>query len=249
MNLGRSLTKRLDSLKRQYQGDLGALVEERETLKREIAELRTVRDIYLEETTALNARNEELAQLSNIYSRRLEAIPEVPLNPLSTQPIIQPSLEKLRNLSHVPTHSAPSISASTSGSSTLVHEDTDRLMKLPKQDTDVSSTTPRKLKWIGSHKPKMISAPAQDSQRNKGYLDHNFQQVSVLRFTRCDQCGDKLWGSQLRCTSMCFCVFLSLINSLTTTASLSHINSHSLHRCGSNPLCPASNRRLASSPQ
>lgn len=200
VNLGRSLTKRLDGLRRQYQGDLSSLAEERETLKREIAELHAVRDIYLEETTTLNARNEELAQLNNIYSRRLEAIPETPPKPTLSQPASQPSFEKLRNLSHVPTQSAPSLSASTSGSSTLVHEDTDKLMKPSKQDTDMPSSTPRRLKWIGSYKPKIIPAPIQDSQRNKGHLDHNFQQVSVLRFTRCDQCGDKLWGSQLRCT-------------------------------------------------
>ena len=35
-------------------------------------ELRTARDTFLEETTVLNARNEELAQLSAQYTRRID---------------------------------------------------------------------------------------------------------------------------------------------------------------------------------
>lgn len=205
VNLGRSVTKRLDNLRRQYQAELTPLTEERETLSREIAELRAIRDMFLEETTTLNARNEELAQLSHIYSRRLESIPETPLKPprVPSPPTSRPSFERLRNPGHAPAQSvpalAPSLSASTSGSSTLaVHEDADKFIRPPKQDTDMH-TTPRKIKWIGSHKPK-LAASTQDVQRTRGHSDHNFQQVSVLRFTRCDQCGDKLWGSQLRCT-------------------------------------------------
>ncbi|KAJ3571769.1 hypothetical protein NP233_g3538 [Leucocoprinus birnbaumii] len=204
VDLGRSVSKRLDNLKRQYKKDLIPLTEERETLSREIAELRGIRDMFLEETTALNARNEELAQLSHIYARRLESIPEAPVKPQApTPPTSRPSFERLRNPGHVPAQSvplmAPSMSASTSSSSTLtVHEDADKFIRLPKQDADMHNT-PRKLKWIGSHKPKNATL-AQDAQRTRGQLDHNFQQVSVLRFTRCDQCGDKLWGSQLRCT-------------------------------------------------
>lgn len=212
VNLGRSVTKRLDSLRRQYQRELIPLTEERETLSREIAELKAIRDMFLEETTALNARNEELAQLSHIYSRRLEAIPETPLKQgqVINPAIPRSSFEKQKNPGHVPASSAPglapSLSASTSASSTTtIHEEHDRYMKPPlKPDTDMH--TPRKLKWIGSSKPKTTVSPAsiQEPQKNKGHLEHNFQQISVLRFTRCDHCGEKLWGSQLRCSSRCF---------------------------------------------
>ncbi|KAF9452345.1 RhoGAP-domain-containing protein [Macrolepiota fuliginosa MF-IS2] len=202
VNLGRSITKRLDTLKRQYQRELVPLTEERETLAREIAELKAIRDMFLEETTALNARNEELAQLSHIYSRRLEAIPEAPLKQGQSGPGSRPSFERPKAPGHISGQSlAPSLSASTSGSSTLtVHDDSDRYMKPPKSDVDMH--TPRKLKWIPSNKPKAAASPASvhDSHRSKGHLEHHFQQVSVLRFTRCDHCGDKLWGSQLRCT-------------------------------------------------
>lgn len=215
-SLGRSMTKRLDTLKRQYQRELIPLTERRETLSREIAELKAIRDVFLEETTALNARNEELAQLSHIYSRRLEAIPEAPLKQgqIVGTPVSRPSFEKLK--SNVPAQSAPtlapSLSASTSGSSTVtIHEDGDRYIKPPKPDTDMH--TPRKLKWMPSNKPKVTASPAtvQESYRGRGHLEHNFQQLSVLRFTRCDHCGDKLWGSQLRCTSMPQSKSLSII--------------------------------------
>ena len=69
---------RLDNIKSQYQHDLVPLTQQREALQREIAELKAVRDVFLEETTTLNARNEELAQLSAQYTRKLEMTPETP---------------------------------------------------------------------------------------------------------------------------------------------------------------------------
>ncbi|KAF6759983.1 hypothetical protein DFP72DRAFT_882886 [Ephemerocybe angulata] len=66
--LGRSLTKRLDNIRSQYSRDLIPLQKQREQLQREIVELRAVRDVFLEETASLNARNEELAALSAQYS-------------------------------------------------------------------------------------------------------------------------------------------------------------------------------------
>lgn len=200
------MTKRLDSLKKQYQRELIPLTEQRETLSREIAELKAIRDMFLEETTALNARNEELAQLSHIYTRRLESIPETPpkQGQMAGAPIPRSSFEKLRHASHgsathPPPALAPSLSSSTSGSSSnTIHDD--RYMKPLKQDTDTH--TPRKLKWMGSNKTKHATSSAQEPLNSKGHMDHHFQQLSVLRFTRCDHCGDKLWGSQLRCTSM-----------------------------------------------
>lgn len=185
------------------------LTEERERLSREIAELKAIRDTFLEETTALNARNEELAQLSHIYSRRLEAIPEVPLKQghvISSSSMSHPSSERPKNTGHTATQSAlpiaPSLSASTSGSSTITaQEDYDRHMKYPSK-SDPEFATPRKLKWIGYSKGKTAASPAvaQDPQRSKGHLEHSFQQISVLRFSRCDHCSEKLWGSQLRCS-------------------------------------------------
>jgi hypothetical protein len=72
VNLSRSLTHKLDKLKTKYQQELTPLIQQQEGLTREIAELKAVRDVFLEETTVLNARNEELAQLSAQYVRRMD---------------------------------------------------------------------------------------------------------------------------------------------------------------------------------
>ncbi|KAG8904479.1 hypothetical protein FRB99_001691 [Tulasnella sp. 403] len=71
-NLTRSLTTRFDNLKHQYRKELEPLRQQREALIREINELKEARDIFLEETTALNARNEELADLNAQIQRQIE---------------------------------------------------------------------------------------------------------------------------------------------------------------------------------
>ena len=70
--IGRSLTMRLDNIKRQYQRDLLPLTQQKEALVRELLELKEARDVFLEETAVLGARNEELAQLNAQYERKLE---------------------------------------------------------------------------------------------------------------------------------------------------------------------------------
>ena len=62
---------------------------------------------------------------------------------------------------------------------------------------------PRFIKWPGSKAPKENIAVMNgaDMGKPKWRTEHVFQQVSVLRVARCDHCGDKMWGSQLRCTS------------------------------------------------
>lgn len=198
-NLGRSLTKRLETLKSQYKHDLIPLTQARETLTREIAELKAVRDVFLEETTVLNARNEELAQLSAVYSRRMESVPENGIfDALGT------SVDKPRTQTQQqhPIVLPPSLSSSTSGSSTI-YEDSGvdpRYIRVQKTDTEMPTPSKAKfIKWPGS-RAKEASSPPTFPER-KMHLEHNFQQLSILRFTRCDHCGDKMWGSQLRCTA------------------------------------------------
>ncbi|KAF8894145.1 hypothetical protein BD779DRAFT_1669623 [Infundibulicybe gibba] len=194
-NLSRSFTKRLDTIKNQYQRELIPLTQQRETLAREIAELKAVRDDCLEETTALNARNEELAQLTAVYARRMETIPESskPINPTMSRG----SLDRPRPQ----VHAAPSLSSSTS----TLHDDSldPRTIRAQKSDYDLH-TPSKKFKWPGSKAKEAahpISVSGSMENRAKTPIDHNFQQISVLRFTRCDHCGDTLWGSQLRCTA------------------------------------------------
>lgn len=199
-NLGRSLTKRLDTIRSQYQRELIPLTEQREALSREIAELKAVRDAFLEETTVLNARNEELAQLSAVYTRRVENATELPAR--IPQDSFRHSSDNARSQLHQPNLIAPSLSSSTSGSSAVCDEDS-RFIKTSKSDELYTPIKP-KFKWPGT-KAKELVSPTFNSELNKGkpHLEHNFQQLSVLRFTRCDHCSDKMWGSQLRCTGTC----------------------------------------------
>lgn len=134
------MTTRLDTIKKQYQRDLVPLKEERENLTREIVELKGVRDVFLEETTVLNARNEELAQLSAQYSRRMVAIPETPPKPQRSTPMrAQPSSQYLNT-----------ISPSATGSSSASDEMHDAKLKVHR--VEVEAPTPSKgkfIKWPG----------------------------------------------------------------------------------------------------
>ena len=67
-----------------------------------------------------------------------------------------------------------------------------------------------RFKWPGSRAPKENVAlstapngmvPVGGDGKPKWRTEHVFQQISVLRVARCDHCGDKMWGSQLKCTS------------------------------------------------
>ncbi|KAF5370661.1 hypothetical protein D9758_001839 [Tetrapyrgos nigripes] len=209
-NLNRSITKRLDTLKTQYQRDLVPLVQQREILAREVMELKASRDAFLEETTVLNARNEELAQLSAQYQRRM-AMAGQQSDSKNTPVVVIESERKSEDRGRsqpFPTqptanhlNATPYSISSYPSTSTLGSDETvDRYQKLPKIP-EVEIITPSKgrlLKW-GVSKAKDLAVSSSPSGKN-GSTVHNFQPLSLLRFTRCDHCGDKMWGSQLRCT-------------------------------------------------
>ncbi|TFK22586.1 RhoGAP-domain-containing protein [Coprinopsis marcescibilis] len=193
-SLGRTFTKRLDGIKNQYQRDLLSLQQKRGQLNREIAELKAVRDVFLEETAVLNARNEELAQLSTVYLRNGDNA-RVPGAAVPRAPAFQQQQS-----------GAPSLSTSTSSTSTIYEEPSDpRFIKVIKPDQELA-TPAKKFKWPGSSKTKdAVASPSNNGNgveftKSKAHIEHNFQQVSLLNFTRCKHCGDKMWGSQLRCT-------------------------------------------------
>ncbi|KAF9650640.1 RhoGAP-domain-containing protein [Thelephora ganbajun] len=156
--LSRNLTTRLDKIKKQYKRELLPLTQQRERLEREIDDLKAHRDLLLEETTMLNLRNEELAQLTQQYLRRVEAT-EVPVTPA-------------------------------------------------KRENFHSSYPSKLLKWSGkasrehlAKEPAInIVPPEMTPSKPRSMKEHIFQQFSALRFARCDHCGDKMWGSHLRCT-------------------------------------------------
>jgi Rho-type GTPase-activating protein 1/2 len=156
---------------------------------REIAELRSARDVFLEETTMLNSRNEELAQLNAHYMRRIEAA--------SSEAREKPSLDSQRSVVNFqPYNPANGLLASSTDESV----DSSRYAKGPKPSS--SDAALRVFKWRGHNKDtSTATSPAFDGANERNLYKHTFQQVSVLRFTRCDHCGEKLWGSQFRCQS------------------------------------------------
>ncbi|TFK44647.1 hypothetical protein BDQ12DRAFT_730679 [Crucibulum laeve] len=203
-NLGRTLTKRLDNIKSQYQRELVPLMQQREVLNREITELKSVRDMFLEETTVLNARNEELAQLTAVYARRIENEPEIPLRSGDSKISAEKQRAHIQSSQSQSTLIAPVLSSSTSSSSTIYDDADSRFLR--SQKSDIEQHTPSKggkfIKWPSSRKEVVSPTSGIESNKTKAaHLEHNFQQLSVLRFTRCDHCGDKMWGSQLRCTA------------------------------------------------
>lgn len=192
VSISSSLSTRLDDLKAKYKGELVSLTDERESLLREIAELKSARDVFLEETTMLNARNEELAQLNAHYMRRIEAASsETPQLARENQ-----SLERQRPAGMIqPSHTANSSFGTFTDESAESTKCARVLQKPPPSDAAL-----RVFKWRGNTKEAAATtSTGPDGAGEKSWLRHAFQHVNVLRLTKCDHCGDKLWGSQFRC--------------------------------------------------
>jgi hypothetical protein len=206
VKLGRSLTMRLDNIKSQYQHELVPLTQQRDALMREISDLKATRDMFLEETTVLNARNEELAQLGAQYTRRMETSNAPPVYRHEAHP---PPLERKSSSFDNGRTQQPgpppgiqaSFSTSTTSSAALSDESHGTFSRSHKNLSEMTSpaSRPGKFKWKGSKEKNPSIAVAAD-HKAPGRREHTFQQLSVLRFTRCDHCGDKMWGSQLRCS-------------------------------------------------
>jgi hypothetical protein len=197
------LTSRFDHLKSQYQGELEGLVQGKEALLREIAELKQNRDIFLEETTALSARNEELAKLGAEYARRADASsPPQAFQPRVVEGKRSGSFDRQRQqqfASQSTSSLAPTDESAGTGSP---------YVRIVRPDgADATPVAKKVFKW-GSKAPRepalVISQPLGPAPplpvESKVRVEHTFQQLAVLRFTRCDHCGDKMWGSQYRCT-------------------------------------------------
>ncbi|KAI0820004.1 RhoGAP-domain-containing protein [Trametes gibbosa] len=233
-SMTRALSMRFDNIKTQYQHELIPLTEQREILFREIAELKASRDAFLEETTVLNQRNEELAQLNSQYQRRLEAAGS------KEETVLQ---ERRENNSFDRARSPPMLNASASSTTLAATDESSetKFIKITKPDVqDAPGPQPvraRFIKWPGSKAPKEnvavnmsanasasananpnpglnMSLNGMDANKPKWRTEHIFQQISVLRVARCDNCGDKMWGSQLRCTSCNIAVHTRCIHSV-----------------------------------
>ncbi|KAH8107975.1 RhoGAP-domain-containing protein [Cristinia sonorae] len=201
--LGRALSTRFENIKSQYAHQLLPLTEEREALLREVEDLKASREAFLEETTMLNARNEELAQLNAQYIRRLEQVSALAsqhqdrISESSHDMRPDPTAEKLRMLQNL----TASLSSSTLA---LTDESNDTKVNRVHNIADIPTPQQKTLKfpkWGASKAPKEnVPLALPDLTKGKQRMEHSFQQVSVLRPQRCDHCGDKMWGSQLRCS-------------------------------------------------
>ncbi|EIN11622.1 RhoGAP-domain-containing protein [Punctularia strigosozonata HHB-11173 SS5] len=216
----RSLSMRLDKIKGQYQRDLVTLTEQKETLAREIAELKASRELYLEETSALNARNEELAKLSAQYVRRVEeAAASLEPEEAAGGRTSGASFDKPRDVANsAMSHSATSLTASSTAWS---EETTDtRFIKVSRPDAPDTTPQIKKIfKWPGPRaaKEQAVVQPSQsDNSKSSQGPKHAFQQINVLRFAfaRCDHCGDKMFGTQFRCTNCHFSAHTRCINAV-----------------------------------
>lgn len=173
-----------------------SLSNERESLLREIAELQIARNVFLEETTMLNVRNEELAHLNAHYMRRIElAASSESLPPVRENQ----SFERHRPVQ--PLQPSHTVNTSVGLSSDESHEST-KYVKV--QQRSATGDAPlRVFKWRGNHKEGSTTSLATlDGPNEKPLPKHAFQNVSVLRLSKCDHCNEKLWGSQARCQSM-----------------------------------------------
>ena len=206
--LSQSLTSRLDTIKEQYRDELEPLTAQREALQREITELRETREQFLEESAALAAKNEELAELNAQLSRQVEQMQDL--------------LSRNRGgmfANKIRTHPSGSPSMSSLATSATLHdvpEETAKVVKVSKPEP-IEAAPARRFKWYKSSKgPDMSNMPANISKplnlppgRNiqrpsteMGLRDHQFQQHSTMRFTRCELCQEKMWGLQeVRCAS------------------------------------------------
>ncbi|KAJ3713293.1 hypothetical protein C8R42DRAFT_684717 [Lentinula raphanica] len=231
-NLSRSLTKRLDNLKSQYERELLPLTQEREALTREVKELKAARDVFLEETTALNARNEELAQLSTQYSRRMALVPPLAAStsngletlPKNNGPIIieTPVRTDSRNaVIQQPQQQQPQqVMIATHPSSDEL--DVRKIVRVEEAHTP-SRGHAKVFKWGSRAKEAPVAIPQGGAEKMKiGHPEHSFQPMSLLRFTRCDHCGEKMWGAQLRCMGCNISVHTRCVNQVHSACPQTH---------------------------
>lgn len=191
--LGHSLSRRLETIKEQYRDEIGPLSAQREVLQREINELRETKQQFLEESTSLAAKNEELAELNSQLSRQMESM-ENKLKSSSAAATLKPAL-------HGHKAGSPSMS-SLAPTLPEVQEETARVIRVPKPEP-IEAAPARRFKWIKSNAGAKLTAADREKKNGGmrpstevGLREHNFQQHSTMRLGRCELCQDKMWGLQ-----------------------------------------------------
>ncbi|QRW21348.1 Rho-type GTPase-activating protein 4 [Rhizoctonia solani] len=225
-----SLEARLENLRKQYRKDLEGLKLQREGLFKEITELKEHRDIFLEETTALNARNEELAELNAQIQRQVEQqLGGRPSMPRMDSKFGVKSRQGTggMNGNGIPNASVSSMGTAATGSTVSIPEDRDRErdsredVKRTHENTTASSSAKGGFKWLkgkpgqGS-KSAAASANAQ-ADRPKGFKEHNLSnraccdsQGAISAGIRCGACRCGVAGEGADCNFACHqrCTYL-----------------------------------------
>lgn len=283
--LTRSLAHRLETIKDEYTSRLGPLETQRQQITRDLAELRDTRNLYIEEATALSAKNEQLAELNVRLVKQTEAMQEglaaaaaTAANsnnnhfnarpPRASSAYLRPGLNRYH-----PQHisGSPSMSSIATTTSSTLHEgivsggseSTAGLNNVNQSSSNTNTTNapsssgPRRFKWYKSSKGSSTTGepsalahsiisrplavpttqggasaassstaassttdlqarlsndshlPLSSATHNNGNTIHNnnnnaqehvFHPTSILRFSKCEHCGDKMWGLQeVRC--------------------------------------------------
>ncbi|WVR00219.1 hypothetical protein IAU59_007361 [Kwoniella sp. CBS 9459] len=225
-SLSRSLTNRLDTIKEQYREELEPLTAQREALQREIAELRETKEQFLEESAALAAKNEDLAELNAQLSRQAETVqdsiarartPTIFNKGGKSHPSGSPSMSSLATsatLQEVPEETARVVKVTKPEPIEAAPARRFKWYKSSKGPdmSSVSASISRplnlpteRLKGNPGLGVNMGGSGAGGMQRPStefGMREHNFQQHSTMRLTRCELCQEKMWGLQeVKCAS------------------------------------------------
>jgi Rho-type GTPase-activating protein 1/2 len=227
--LTRSLTNRFDNIRTKYRSEIEPLFEQRETLLRELDELKIAKEESLEEATRSAAQNESLQELNVKMQHQHDTL----------QSMMKPRPPEKRSkgsgasgLSNPPsTSTLHSVTISGTSSTLLETQEEARYGKGAKSDTELNPAAAlRKFGWFkgGGGKdsslgpsrdipqkelplppvprlPPRAPSPPVVVEKPKAHAPaHNFQQQGILRAARCDHCTDKMWGTQLRCMSKWF---------------------------------------------
>lgn len=211
--LARSLTSRFDRIKSKYKDELEPLISQKESLAREIFELRETRDLYLEESTALSAKNDELAELNTRLTKKFETLQDT----IARQRLPLP-VNQFRQKQHI--SGSPSMSSIMTTATISDASDDIRQIRIAQPVHLDNNQSKGRFKWYKSSKgPETIMAStstsskssslAPPSDKSKGRTSHDigtrehiFQQHSILRFSRCEHCQEKMWGLQeLKCAA------------------------------------------------
>ncbi|PWN34217.1 RhoGAP-domain-containing protein [Meira miltonrushii] len=172
----RDLVARFEGIKEKYRREIDGLSAERDALLIEIEELRQSRDVFADETTALNAKNEELNGTLALLQRRVEHA-QVSDQTGSSQPASMPSTARAvhggfgfgfggakNGKGSVSANATPTISDSmmTSQQAGFIPDTTEHYaISAPIPVTKVEAA-PRKFKWMKA--PKLTT----DSARSAG---------------------------------------------------------------------------------